>query len=65
MDRVYFIGTGTVAVFNENLCEMIHLTDGDEIGIRSVTSFFNCYYTYTYVSIETSEVYTITTKELR
>uniref|UniRef100_A0AAR5P6U7 Cyclic nucleotide-binding domain-containing protein n=1 Tax=Dendroctonus ponderosae TaxID=77166 RepID=A0AAR5P6U7_DENPD len=65
MDHVYFISTGTVAVFNEDRCEMIHLTDGDEIGIRSVTSFYDVYFTYTYVSIETTEMYTIPTKDLR
>lgn len=65
MDYTYFISFGTVAVYNENRFELIHLTDGDEIGIRAVTKAGEIFYTYTYIAIETTEVYMIKVNDLR
>lgn len=65
MDFTLFISFGTVAVYTENKFELIHLTDGDEIGLRAVTKSGHKFYTYTYIAIETTEVYMIKVEDLR
>lgn len=65
MDTVFFINRGTVATFDSNGCELIHLTDGDVLGIKAVIGTGDVYYAYYHVAIETTEVYAIGIKAFK
>ncbi|VEN34531.1 unnamed protein product [Callosobruchus maculatus] len=49
-ENIYFISSGTVAVFNSNGHELDHLEDGHDFGLDLGQN-------YAYVAMETSEVY--------
>nr|CAI5842928.1 unnamed protein product [Callosobruchus analis] len=49
-ENIYFISSGTIAVFNSNDHELDHLEDGHDFGLDLGQN-------YAYVAMETSEVY--------
>lgn len=65
MDTIFFINRGTVATFDTNGCELMHLTDGDVLGIRAVMATGAVYYTRYHIAIETTEVYAIEIKTFK
>ncbi|CAG9762066.1 unnamed protein product [Ceutorhynchus assimilis] len=64
-DNVYFISSGTVAVYNRDKHEMIHLRDGDEFGLTGLGSSKEAYFVSNFVAIETTELYVISVKEFK
>ncbi|XP_030767781.1 potassium/sodium hyperpolarization-activated cyclic nucleotide-gated channel 2-like [Sitophilus oryzae] len=67
IESVYFINSGIVAVLNANEVEITHLTDGEEVGLSAVTNTtkHKVTYAYTYIAVETTELYVISVKDFR
>ncbi|XP_050308020.1 potassium/sodium hyperpolarization-activated cyclic nucleotide-gated channel 2-like [Anthonomus grandis grandis] len=63
--EIFFISAGTVAVATEAGEEVVHLEDGEDIGLISLFSPVPYKYQYNYYAIETTELYCINKKLLK
>lgn len=56
LDKIYFVSTGTVALFSKDGVELTHLEDGADLG---TSAMILSHQIYSIVAVETTELFTI------
>ncbi|CAH1109930.1 unnamed protein product [Psylliodes chrysocephalus] len=62
--HTYFILSGSVSAIGSDGVELFHLQDGDEFGLLNLSKLasYESYYSFCFVAIETTEVYSLEKK---